>query len=145
MSGNNMKWLVGIFGELHSISLNIGETKTVQYKGEKAEVTAISVIEQPTIDNTGSGWLSIKTKYKDESRICCIAKSEPPSHRLEIGTRIKALREEKGLSYRQLSELCGITPQNILKIEHGRYSVGIDVLNKICIGLGARIEIQKGV
>lgn len=64
------------------------------------------------------------------------------NHRERIGQRIKSLRESKGLSVRQLSELCGVTYQNINKIELGRYSVGIDILGKIIDALGAEIKIE---
>lgn len=62
-------------------------------------------------------------------------------HRLRIGTRIRELRTSKGYSQRQLEQLCGVTAQNIQKIEAGRYSVGLDVLSRICTALGAKVEI----
>jgi len=63
--------------------------------------------------------------------------------RLRIGAKLKELREEKGLSVRQLAELTGVNYSNISKIESGRYSVGIDILSRITDALGAKIEIVK--
>lgn len=62
-------------------------------------------------------------------------------YRTYIGSKLRELREFKGLSLRQLAELTGFAHQNIYKIEQGRYSVGIDVLTKICEALDAKVEI----
>ena len=58
-----------------------------------------------------------------------------------IGKRVAEIRQAKGLSIRKLEELCGVSAQNITKIEHGRYNVSIDILGKICEALGRKIEI----
>ena len=63
------------------------------------------------------------------------------NNREYIGKRIAEIRQAKGLSIRQLADLCGVSAQNITKIEHGRYNVSIDILGKICEALGCRIEI----
>lgn len=60
-----------------------------------------------------------------------------------IGERVEEIRQAKGLSIRQLAELCGVTAQNITKIEHGKYNVSVDILGKICNALGCRIEIVE--
>ena len=65
------------------------------------------------------------------------------NHRERIGQRIAQLRKEKGLSLRQLSEECGITYQNINKIENGKYNTGIDIIGKIADALGAEITLEK--
>lgn len=66
------------------------------------------------------------------------------SYREEIGRRIAAIRQERGLSLRELAELTGLDHSNIWKIEHGRYNVGIDILGRICDALGCRIELREG-
>ena len=58
-----------------------------------------------------------------------------------IGKRVAEIRQEKGLSIRQLADLCGVSAQNITKIEHGRYNVSIDILGNICEELDCRLEI----
>lgn len=64
------------------------------------------------------------------------------SNREYIGQRIAQLRKEKGLTQEQLSELTGLDRTNIAKIENGKYNVSIDILNKVCVSLGAKIRIE---
>lgn len=63
--------------------------------------------------------------------------------RKRIGENIKALRQERGYSIRQLAELTGLTHSHIVRIEAGRYNVGIDTLEKLFTKLDAKIVIQK--
>ena len=63
--------------------------------------------------------------------------------RLRIGSRIRELRKEKGYSTRKLAELAEITGANVVNIENGKYSVGLDVLSRICKALEANITIEK--
>ena len=65
--------------------------------------------------------------------------------RLRIGSRIRELRKEKGYSTRKLAELAEITGANVVNIENGKYSVGLDVLSRICKALEADIKIEKVV
>ena len=64
-------------------------------------------------------------------------------NRIRIGGQVAAIRNKKGLSIRELAEACGVTAQNITKIEHGKYNVSIDILGKICEALGCRIDIVE--
>lgn len=63
--------------------------------------------------------------------------------RIIIGKQISQNRKNKGLTQRELAALCGVTFQNINKIELGRYSVGLDVLGKICDSLGCELTINE--
>lgn len=67
------------------------------------------------------------------------------NHREKIGQQIAQLRKEKGLSLRELSERCGVTFQNINKIENGKYNTGIDILGKIADALEVDIELTPKV
>jgi DNA-binding Xre family transcriptional regulator len=69
-----------------------------------------------------------------------IAKCED---RVRIGKRIAEIRQEKGLSIRQLAEACGVNFANIYKIENGKYNVSVDILGKICEALNCRIDIVE--
>lgn len=60
-----------------------------------------------------------------------------------IGKRIAEIRQDKGLSIRQLAEACGVNFANIYKIENGKYNVSIDILGKICEALGCRIDVVE--
>jgi transcriptional regulator with XRE-family HTH domain len=65
------------------------------------------------------------------------------NNRIRIGQRLAQLRQEKGMTTRQLAEVAGLHQSNITKIENGKYSVGLDVLSKICTALDAEITIQS--
>ncbi len=62
--------------------------------------------------------------------------SDRSSDRERIGTKIRHLREEKGMEAKQLAMLTGIDAANLSRIEQGRYSVGFDILSKISKALG---------
>lgn len=65
------------------------------------------------------------------------------TYRADIGRQVAELRAKRGLSTRQLAELCGVNFSNIGKIERGSYNVSIDILGKVCTALGARIKIES--
>lgn len=64
-------------------------------------------------------------------------------HREKIGSRLRELREDAGLTVRDLALKAGVTPANVTNIENGRYSAGLDVLARIASALGASVEIVK--
>ena len=63
--------------------------------------------------------------------------------RERIGKRIAYLRQEKGLSQRQLAEMSGVGNAHIARIELGKYNVRIDILDKLAEALGGRLEIVE--
>ena len=63
--------------------------------------------------------------------------------RLRIGSQLRALRVEQGLSTRELSERSGLVQSHIVRIENGKYNLRIDTLNTIADVLGADIKIEK--
>lgn len=65
------------------------------------------------------------------------------SHREQIGRQVAELRNKRGLSTRQLAELCGVDSSNIGKIERGRYNVSVGILGRVCDALGARLKIEE--
>ena len=72
-----------------------------------------------------------------------ITEEQKQENRLRIGGQVAAIRNKKGLSIRELAEACGVTAQNITKIEHGKYNVSVDILGKICDALNCRIDIVE--
>lgn len=64
------------------------------------------------------------------------------NYRAEIGRQVAELRSKRGLSTRQLAELCGVNFANIGKIERGAYNVSVDILGRVCEALGARLRIE---
>ena len=65
------------------------------------------------------------------------------NYRAEVGRQVAELRNKRGLSTRQLAELCGVDSSNIGKIERGRYNVSVDILGRVCDALGARLKIEE--
>lgn len=59
-----------------------------------------------------------------------------------IGAELRALREAKGLTTRELAERCGLTHSHIVRIESGRYGFSIDTLDKLTTALGAEFDIN---
>lgn len=65
------------------------------------------------------------------------------SIRIIIGDRIRQFRTARNLSQQQLADMAGITKANVCNIEAGKYSVGIDILHRVCEALGAEIQINS--
>jgi DNA-binding Xre family transcriptional regulator len=101
-------------------------------------------------DNTGMGmqyWIWIQMTYyeglainggkgnREDERIFLY------QERVRIGARIRELRKEKNIEAKLLSQLANIDAANLSRIEQGRYSVGLDVLSKIALALGAKVEL----
>jgi len=61
--------------------------------------------------------------------------------RERIGTRIRELRKEKNIEITKLAQLANIDASNLNRIEQGRYSVSLDILSKIALALGAKIDL----
>ena len=58
-----------------------------------------------------------------------------------IGKRIAELRKERELSQVDLALKTGLDKGHIARIELGRYSVGLDTLQKIANALNVKIEL----
>ena len=59
----------------------------------------------------------------------------------DIGKRIAELRKKRKLSQVDLALKTGLDKGHIARIELGRYSVGIDTLQKIADALNVKIEL----
>jgi len=101
-------------------------------------------------DETGMGlhyWIWIQMNYfeglaiaggkgeKDNERIFL------HKERVRIGTRIREIRKERNIEAKTLAQLINIDAANLSRIEQGRYSVGLDILSRISLALGTRIEL----
>ncbi len=60
---------------------------------------------------------------------------------LRLATALTALREESGLSQRELAERLGVSQPRIVAIEHAR-NVTLDVLEQYLEGLGGTLEVS---
>lgn len=71
-----------------------------------------------------------------------MTKEEKMAYRKRIGGMIAAIRKSKGLTQEDLSDMSCLDRSNIAKIENGKYSVGVDVLGKICKALNVELKIE---
>ena len=65
--------------------------------------------------------------------------------RKEIGSQIREMRLQKGLSIRDLAIEVGVRYPTIIQIEHGRWSFGIDAIIALAIKLGFHISLTKNI
>ena len=57
-----------------------------------------------------------------------------------MGERIKALREQQGLSQRKLALMIGSNQTHIWQIEHGTVNVGLDILCRLADALEVNVR-----
>lgn len=77
--------------------------------------------------------------YSDLSFAC---ERENRGIRSAIGKRIKSIRLQLDMTQQELATAAGITKANVCRVEEGKYSVGIDVLDKIADALGVSLELK---
>ena len=109
--------------------------------GEEVEVSA--TCEHPASSYGHPVWVDANNQA-----YCEVGKEEPfykvlnrmPA-RYSIGRQLAEIRKERGLTVRQLAELCGIGYASISRLENGNYNASIDILTKICEALDADIQV----
>ncbi len=57
-----------------------------------------------------------------------------------IRLRIRALREARGISSKDLAERAGIAPQSLSRIEHGRHDVVLTTLQRLLAAMGCSLH-----
>jgi transcriptional regulator with XRE-family HTH domain len=63
--------------------------------------------------------------------------------RIAFCMKIRAIRNKRGVSADQLAALTGIRRENILRIEKGTFSTGVDTLIKIADALGHKVDFVE--
>lgn len=81
----------------------------------------------------------LQSFYSDLSFAC---ERENRGIRSAIGKRIKSIRLQRDMTQQELATAAGITKANVCRVEEGKYSVGIDVLDKIADALGVSLELK---
>lgn len=89
--------------------------------------------------STGADDESLQDFYERVSYAC---DKENYGIRHAVGQRIKTFRLRRGMTQQDLADAAGITKANVCNIEAGKYSVGLDILNKIANALGVKIELK---
>lgn len=65
---------------------------------------------------------------------------------IQLGARIRQLREQQGLSQRRFSIMVGMDRTYLIAVEHGRRNIAIENISKIANGLGVTLsELFEGV
>lgn len=60
--------------------------------------------------------------------------------RKRVGVRVKALREQQGLSQRKLALMIGSNQTHIWQIENGNVNVGLDILCRLADALEVNVR-----
>lgn len=110
--------------------------KAIKAKGAIAEfANSIGYIPIPkTPDNVNAFVSGYQYQIK-------LRKEQILEGRKRLGELIAKLRKDKGLTQAQLAEMAGIARSNLVNIEAGKYSPGLDLINKVCIAL----EVEFGI
>lgn len=58
-----------------------------------------------------------------------------------MGQRIRQVRLEKGLTIEEVARRAGIKPGNLFRIEMGKFSTRLDLLNRIAVAMGMKFDI----
>lgn len=72
-----------------------------------------------------------------------MAKDFKPRHRVMLGSRLQAKRDEEGWSREQVAEMTGYTVETIRKVEEGVFNVPIDVVSRIADIYGCELVFQS--
>jgi DNA-binding XRE family transcriptional regulator len=67
---------------------------------------------------------------------------EKAGRAMRVAFEIRALREKKGLSQRELAERVGTTQSAIARLEAGNVSPSLPTLDKIADALGAEVSLR---
>lgn len=78
-------------------------------------------------------------EFLDRIEFLCDIENRDIRH--AVGDRIKILREAANLTQVELAKLAGISRSNMVNIEAGKYSVGIDIVHRIASALGREVYI----
>ncbi len=63
--------------------------------------------------------------------------------RTKIGTKIRQLRERKGLTQEELAEKAGVARRTVANIELGAFNPKLETVNDIVEAMDATIEIKE--
>jgi HTH-type transcriptional regulator / antitoxin HipB len=70
---------------------------------------------------------------------------ERARHAFELGERVRQLREEHGLSQRELAEKIGSTQPAIARLEGGGVAPSIDTLERVAGALGTKLVVEFAI
>jgi transcriptional regulator with XRE-family HTH domain len=62
------------------------------------------------------------------------------TNKLDLGSRIKQLRRQKGLTQDDLAEAAGIDSKSISRLENNRFNPALDTLENLAVALNIQIQ-----
>jgi DNA-binding XRE family transcriptional regulator len=71
-----------------------------------------------------------------------MAKKKMPTLAETVGSKIRELRTEKGMSQKQVGELAGLRRATVTDIENGKMNFELNTLISICHAVGLKIRIE---
>jgi DNA-binding XRE family transcriptional regulator len=82
--------------------------------------------------------------YLDEAlKNCNIMKAQKENNIYnELAKELISLRNEKGITQKQLAELCRVQQSNISRMENGNYNPSVQLLVRIAAALGKEVKIE---
>ncbi len=83
-------------------------------------------------------WSTIRVLSDEKYNAHLVAMAEVQAKK--IGTRIRALRENRGIKSKELAERAGITPQSMSRIESGKHDLVLTTLQKILTVMGYELK-----
>lgn len=96
------------------------------------------------VDRNNNPYLQVKLRgeYVTDSPLYKVELDRRRLQRYDIGQQIASIRRAKGLSVRDLAQQADIDAANLSRIEQGDYNASVDIINRICDAIGARLTIQ---
>lgn len=96
------------------------------------------------VDRDNNHYLQVKLRgeYVTETQLYKVELDHRTIKRYELGQQIASIRRAKGLSVRDLAQQADIDAANLSRIEQGNYNASVDIINRICDAIGARLTIQ---
>lgn len=128
-------------GEVFTVFCHIGALLNAQTRNEELYWLEVLFDKNFSTDKESMIENIWRDSYKfGIGNILAISCGTRNNDRLRIGKRIREIRETRGLEAKDLAKLAGIDASNLSRIENGKYSVGLDILTKIAIALGKKID-----
>ncbi len=126
-------WIVSSIGcytneETRKYFLHVAEYLFDTHFSEDTEKMVAKIMQESTLRALGYMGIGLVDRHKE---------------RIRIGNRIRQIRTMKKIDARELAKMVGIDAANLSRIENGKHSVGLDVLEKIANTLGYKIDLVE--
>lgn len=96
------------------------------------------------VDSNNNPYMQVKLRgeYVTDSPLYKVELDRRALQRYNLGQQIASARHAKGLTVRDLAQQADIDAANLCRIEQGDYNASVDIINRICDAVGAKLTIQ---